>query len=277
MVFSYDHVPMRISRETFANLLEFIRLFPHYTIGGNADLPIVGGSILNHSHYQGGRFNFPLAMAPVETRFTVHGYEDVSAGIVKWPASVIRLRTHNTESLISLCDKILRNWRIYNDEASFIYSQTNGESHNTLTPIARMRDGFYEIDLVLRNNITTAEHPFGLFHTHEEHRHIKKENIGLMEVLGLAVLPGHLKKELSALGNAMIQGRNYRNDPLVSKHADWADKILSQYGKISAKNIDSVLKTEVGKAFVCILENSAVFKRTPEGKDAFMKFIKTFA
>ncbi|MBO7639446.1 MAG: galactose-1-phosphate uridylyltransferase, partial [Treponema sp.] len=164
-----------------------------------------------------------------------------------------------------------------NDEASFIYSQTNGESHNTLTPIARMRDGFYEIDLVLRNNITTAEHPFGLFHTHEEHRHIKKENIGLMEVLGLAVLPGHLKKELSALGNAMIQGRNYRNDPLVSKHADWADKILSQYGKISAKNIDSVLKTEVGKAFVCILENSAVFKRTPEGKDAFMKFIKTFA
>ena len=277
VVFSYDHVPMRISRETFANLLEFIRLFPHYTIGGNADLPIVGGSILNHSHYQGGRFNFPLAMAPVETRFTVHGYEDVSAGIVKWPASVIRLRTHNTESLISLCDKILRNWRIYNDEASFIYSQTNGESHNTLTPIARMRDGFYEIDLVLRNNITTAEHPFGLFHTHEEHRHIKKENIGLMEVLGLAVLPGHLKKELSALGNAMIQGRNYRNDPLVSKHADWADKILSQYGKISAKNIDSVLKTEVGKAFVCILENSAVFKRTPEGKDAFMKFIKTFA
>ena len=197
---------MKIDRACFGKLLDFVGQFPHYFVGSNADLPIVGGSILAHDHFQGGRYTFAMATAPVETPVTFAGYEDVTAGIVKWPMSVIRISSENPERLVDLADKILLSWRGYTDEDAFIYAETDGEPHNTITPIARMRDGKYELDLVLRNNITTEEYPLGVYHPHQELHHIKKENIGLIEVMGLAVLPSRLKSELSQLADVLVQG-----------------------------------------------------------------------
>lgn len=275
IVFSGTHAPMKIDKETFKNLFDFIKLFPHYTIGSNADLPIVGGSILTHNHYQGGCYEFPMAKAPIETGFTVRGFEDINCGILKWPMSVIRLNSSSSERIVELADKILRNWRIYTDEKSFIYSQTGGEDHNTITPIARMHSGNFELDLVLRNNITTSDHPMGVFHPHAELHHIKKENIGLIEVMGLAVLPARLRKELSDLGTALVQGRDFSQDPDLGKHYQWVQNFISRHPKITASNVGAILKEETGLVFAKVLEDSGVYKRTPEGKAAFMKFVKT--
>lgn len=277
IVFSYTHEPMKITRDTFASLFDFLKLFPHYTVGSNADLPIVGGSILSHNHYQGGNYEFPMARAPIETRFEIRGFDDVTAGIVKWPMSVIRISSTSSERLVELADKILRNWRIYTDEKSFIYSQTNGADHNTITPIVRMKNGCFEMDLVLRNNITTNEHPLGVFHPHAELHHIKKENIGLIEVMGLAVLPSRLKKELSDLGNAIIRHKDLSKDETLAKHAAWVKEFSKKYPKIDSSNVDKILKDEVGLVFARVLEDAGVYKRTPEGKDAFMRFVRTFS
>ena len=277
IVFSYEHTPMQISRETFLFLFDFIKLFPHYTIGSNADLPIVGGSILSHNHFQGGCYEFAMARAPVEESFPVHGFDDVRCGIVKWPMSVIRLSGHNSDRVVQLADRILNSWRAYTDKESFIFAETGGEKHNTITPIVRMRGGDYEIDLVLRNNITTEEHPLGVFHPHAELHHIKKENIGLIEVMGLAVLPARLKKELNDLAEAIVNGRDVSADPELAKHADWVGTFLPHYGKITRDNVGSILQEETARVFVRVLEDSGVFKRTPEGRDAFHRFMSTFA
>lgn len=277
IVFSSTHSPMQINREAFMNLFDFVKLFPHYVIGSNADLPIVGGSILSHNHYQGGCFEFPMARAPIETHFTVRGYEDISCGILKWPMSVIRLNSASSEKIIDLADKILRNWKIYTDESAFIYSRTDNEDHNTITPIARMHNGNYELDLVLRNNITTEEHPLGVFHPHAHLHHIKKENIGLIEVMGLAVLPARLKKEISDLGTALVQRKNFSMDPDLGKHYQWVQEFIPRHPKITRENVGSILKEEIGQVFVKVLEDAGVYKRTPEGKEAFMKFIRTFS
>lgn len=277
IVFSYDHTPMTINKETFISLFDFIKLFPHYIVGSNADLPIVGGSILTHNHYQGGNYIFPMAKAGIEDTFTVKGFDDVKCGIVKWPMSVIRLSAANSDRLVQLADKILQAWRVYTDSTVFIYSETNGERHNTITPIARMHNGDYELDLVLRNNITTEECPLGVFHPHNELHHIKKENIGLIEVMGLAVLPSRLKKELSDLANAIIAGEDISKNEELSKHADWVNEFLPKCGKVTRENIGEILKEQTGYVFTRVLEDAGVFKRSPEGKDAFHRFIKTFA
>ncbi len=277
IVFSFEHTPMQISRETFMSLFDFIKLFPHYTIGSNADLPIVGGSILTHNHFQGGNYEFAMARAPIEEVISVTGFEDVKCGIVKWPMSVLRLNGRNSDRLVQLADKILKDWRSYTDKDAFIFAETNGEAHNTITPIARMRNGEYELDLVLRNNITTEEHPLGVFHPHAELHHIKKENIGLIEVMGLAVLPARLKKELSDLANAIISGKNIAEDEELSKHSDWINEILPKYKSITKDNIGLILKEETGHVFARVLEDAGVFKRSPEGRAAFHRFVKTFA
>lgn len=272
IVFNAEHTPMAINRATFKKLLDFVKQFPHYFVGSNADLPIVGGSILSHDHFQGGHYTFAMAKAPVEKELNFNGFSDVKAGIVKWPMSVIRLSCGDTERLIELADKILAAWRGYTDESAFIYAFTDGEPHNTITPIARMRDGVYELDLVLRNNITTAEHPLGVFHPHAELHHIKKENIGLIEVMGLAVLPARLKNELSELSSAMLNGEDIRENETLSIHADWVDEIRAKYNTINADNIDNILKHEIGLVFAKVLEHAGVFKRTEEGLNAFIKF-----
>lgn len=271
---------MKINGDTFRALFDFIKQFPHYTIGSNADLPIVGGSILTHNHFQGGNYTFAMAKAPVEKEFTVKGFSGVRAGIVKWPMSVIRLDGKNPDKVIKLAEKILEEWRSYTDESAFIFAETDGTPHNTITPIARMRhssDGTeeFELDLVLRNNITTEEHPLGVFHPHAELHHIKKENIGLIEVMGLAVLPSRLKQELSDLGKAIVSGKNIEKIESLSKHADWVKSFLPDYENINKDNIDQILQNEVGKVFARVLEDAGVFKRTPEGQKAFERFIKT--
>ena len=273
IVFNSKHVPMKIERATFAKLLDFVSQFPHYFVGSNADLPIVGGSILSHDHFQGGHYEFAMAKAPVEETISFAGYEDVEAGIVKWPMSVIRIRSEQPGRLIDLADKILLAWRGYTDEAAFIYAETDGEPHNTITPIARKRDGKYELDLVLRNNITTKEHPLGVFHPHAELHHIKKENIGLIEVMGLAVLPARLKDELEHLKRAMVSGRDIRDDEELGKHADWVEELKQKYGSFSDETIDRIIEDEVGIVFMKVLEHAGVYKRTPEGKEAFRRFV----
>lgn len=277
IVFSYEHAPMQISRETFLFLFDFIKLFPHYIIGSNADLPIVGGSILSHNHFQGGCYEFPMARAPIDEAFSVRGFDDVRCGIVKWPMSVIRLSGHNSDRVVQLADRILTAWRAYTDKESFIFAETGGEKHNTITPIVRMRGGDYEVDLVLRNNITTEEHPLGVFHPHAELHHIKKENIGLIEVMGLAVLPARLKKELNDLAEAIVNGRDISADPELGKHAAWVQEFLPHYGKITRDNVGHILQEETARVFVRVLEDSGVFKRTPEGRDAFHRFVASFA
>ena len=269
-----EHIPMKIDRACFAKLLSFVQQFPHYFVGSNADLPIVGGSILAHDHFQGGRYTFAMERAPIEAPFTFPGFEDVEAGIVKWPMSVVRIASVNTERLIELADRILLAWRGYADEGAFIFAETDGEPHNTITPIARMRDGKYELDLVLRNNITTEEHPLGVYHPHAELHHIKKENIGLIEVMGLAVLPARLKEELAAVAGALADGKDLRSDERTAKHADWAESFAPNY-TITADNALDIVKKETGLVFAKVLEHSGVYARTGEGKEAFLRFLQT--
>ncbi len=273
IVFNGRHVPMKIDHDAFCKLFDFVKQFPHYFVGSNADLPIVGGSILSHDHFQGGHYEFAMAKAPVERRFVVKGFEDVETGIVKWPMAVIRLSSENTERIIALADVILEKWRGYTDEEAFIFAETDGEPHNTITPIARKRGENYELDLVLRNNITTEEHPLGVYHPHAKLHHIKKENIGLIEVMGLAVLPARLKEEMGALKEAMLAGADIRSDEVLNKHADWVDEFKGKYDRIDALNIDDILQKEIGLVFMQVLEDAGVYKRTPDGQRAFDRFI----
>lgn len=275
IVFNGKHTPMKIERSTFVKLLDFVRLFPHYFLGSNADLPIVGGSILTHDHFQGGHYTFAMAKAPVEQEFTVKGFADVETGIVKWPMSVIRIRSEKPERLIDLADKVLRAWRGYTDEAASILAETDGEPHNTLTPIARFQNGKYEMDLVLRNNRTTKERPLGLFHPNPKLHHIKKENIGLIEVMGLAVLPARLKDELSLVSDCLVEGREIRKEPSIEKHADWVEEFLPKYGAVTRENVTEILQREVGLVFAQVLEDAGVYKRTGEGRKAFLRFLES--
>lgn len=275
IVFNSKHIPMKIEHDTFCKLFDFVKQFPHYFVGSNADLPIVGGSILSHDHFQGGHYEFAMAKAPVEEAFSIKGFADVEAGIVKWPMSVIRLGGTDTDRIIALADKILDTWRGYTDEASFILAETDGEPHNTITPIARKRGAKYELDLVLRNNITTAEHPLGVYHPHAELHHIKKENIGLIEVMGLAVLPARLKEEMTALKQAILSGSDLRADETLAKHADWVEAFLPQYEKVDAANIDGIIKDEIGHVFLRVLADAGVYKCTPEGREGFRRFVET--
>ena len=274
IVFNGEHIPMKIDRNTFAKLFDFIKLFPHYFLGSNADLPIVGGSILSHDHFQGGNYTFAMAKAPVTENFQVAGYEDVAAGIVKWPLSVIRLQSRDSERIIDLAEHILSKWRSYTDKDAFIFAETKGVPHNTITPIARKRGDFFELDLTLRNNITTEEHPLGVFHPHAKLHHIKKENIGLIEVMGLAVLPARLKGEMELLRQYILEGRDIRSNDQIAKHADWVDEFLPAYTDISADNIDHILEQEVGKVFCQVLEDAGVYKNTEEGRKAFHRFLE---
>ena len=268
------HIPMIINADTFRKLFDFVSKFPHYFVGSNADLPIVGGSILAHDHFQGGHYEFAMARAEIEKYYKIPGFEDVETGIVKWPMSVIRIRHKKSERLVQLAEHILKKWRGYSDETIFIFSETDGEPHNTITPIARKKEDMYELDLVLRNNITTEEHPLGVFHPHEKLHHIKKENIGLIEVMGLAVLPSRLDKELKSLAAAILAGSDIRQDELISKHADWVDEFLPEYKNINESNIMEILENEVGLVFVKILEDAGVFKRDNKGQEAFDRFIR---
>ena len=272
IVFNSQHVPMKIERATFAKLFDFVKQFPHYFVGSNADLPIVGGSILSHDHFQGGHYEFAMAKAPVEREISFAGFEDVKAGIVKWPMSVIRISGPDTERLIELADKILAAWRGYTDEAAFIFAETDGEPHNTITPIARKRGDQYELDLVLRNNITTEEHPLGVYHPHAELHHIKKENIGLIEVMGLAVLPARLKGEIEGMCRAIVAGEDLRKDEALAKHADWVDELKKTY-TFTADNVEEILKKEIGIVFMKVLEHAGVYKCTEEGRQAFLRFV----
>ncbi len=275
IVLNKEHTPMQINRDAFCKLLDFVRQFPHYFLGSNADLPIVGGSILSHDHFQGGHYEFAMAKAPVEEKVTIHGFEHLEAGIVKWPMSVIRLRSEDTEELIDAADKILKAWRGYTDEAAFVFAETGGEPHNTITPIARKRGEVYELDLVLRNNITTEEHPLGVYHPHANLHHIKKENIGLIEVMGLAVLPARLKGEMEKLAEVILAGGDLRADEATKKHADWAEEFLKRYPDVNADNVHDIIRKEIGSVFSQVLEDAGVYKRTPEGKAAFLRFIES--
>ena len=272
IVFNGEHIPMKIDKSAFQKLLDFVTLFPHYFVGSNADLPIVGGSILSHEHFQGGRYTFAMETAAVEQEVTFAGFEDVQAGIVKWPMSVLRIRGNDTQRLAELADKILCCWREYSDPAAMIFAETDGEPHNTITPIARRRGDDYELDLVLRNNLTTAEHPLGVFHPHADKHHIKKENIGLIEVMGLAVLPSRLKGELAALAEAITAGKDIAEDETLSKHAPWVAE-LRKHHSFTADNALDILMEETGKVFSQVLEDAGVYKCTTEGREAFNRFI----
>jgi len=274
IVFNGEHTPMKIERATFVKLFDFIKLFPHYFLGSNADLPIVGGSILSHDHFQGGHYTFAMEKAPIIQEFTVKGYEDVKAGIVKWPLSVIRLQCKDETRLIDLATNILDKWRNYTDEEAYIFAETDGEPHNTITPIARKRGDYFELDLVLRNNITTKEHPLGLYHPHAHLHHIKKENIGLIEVMGLAVLPSRLKTEMELLADYIVNNKDIRSNEEISKHAEWVEEFTPNYDHIDDQNVNTILQVEIGKIFCQVLECAGVFKSTPEGMDAFNRFIK---
>ena len=272
IVFNSKHVPMKIDRSAFEKLLDFVKAFPHYFVGSNADLPIVGGSILSHEHFQGGHYRFAMESAGLETEITFRGYEDIHAGIVKWPMSVIRLDGKDPVRLAQLADKILICWRGYSDEAVGIVAFSDGEPHNTITPIARRRSDLYELDLVLRCNITTPEHPLGVFHPHADKHHIKKENIGLIEVMGLAVLPSRLKQELTDLASAIVSGADIAADPVLGKHAPWVEALKKQY-TFTAENALDIILQETGKVFTEVLEDAGVYKNTPEGRAAFLKFV----
>ena len=274
IVFNSQHIPMKIDRSAFAKLLSFVGSFPHYFVGSNADLPIVGGSILSHEHFQGGHYTFAMENAPVEDTLTFNGYEEIQAGIVKWPMSVIRLSGNDPERIADLADKILAAWRNYSDETVGVVAFSDGEPHNTITPIARRRGEAYELDLVLRCNITTPEHPMGLFHPHADKHHIKKENIGLIEVMGLAVLPSRLKAELTALAQAAAEGRDVSDDEALSKHAQWLKELKTKHTFTSENALDIILE-ETGRVFAAVLEDAGVYKNTPEGRKAFLRFADT--
>ena len=266
------HTPMKIDRSTFIKLLDFAEQFPHYFLGSNADLPIVGGSILSHDHMQGGHYTFAMEKAPVETPLTFKGFEDVKAGIVKWPMSVIRISGKDKARLIELADKILVAWRGYTDEQAFIFAKTEGEPHNTITPIGRMRDGSFELDLVLRNNITTEEHPLGVYHPHAELHNIKKENIGLIEVMGLAVLPARLKDEIGEMCDAILSGRDFAESENIAKHRDWFLAFKDRY-EFTPETVRGIIEKEIGNTFVKVLTDAGVYKRDEAGKAAFLRFV----
>lgn len=270
-----EHVPMAINEDCFKKMFDFISQYPHYMIGSNADLPIVGGSILSHDHYQGGNYEFAMAKAPIEKAFKFKGFEDVEAGIVKWPMSVIRLRCADHKRLTQLSSKMLASWRAYTDEAAFVFAETDGVPHNTITPIARKKGDSFEIDLVLRNNITTDEHPMGVYHPHKQYHHIKKENIGLIEVMGLAILPSRLVSELEAVKNAILNNDDLRASELTASHADWVEEFLPNHPEFNADNAMDIIKEETGKVFLHVLEDAGVYKCTPEGREAFMRFLES--
>ena len=273
IIFNEAHRPMKIDQAVFRKLLEFVKLFPHYTAGSNADLPIVGGSILSHDHFQGGHYEFAMERAGIKKEITIPGFEQIEAGIVNWPMSVIRIRHTDAGLLVKAASHILESWRKYTDEDFFIYAQTDGEPHNTITPIARMRDGKYEFDLVLRNNITTKEHPLGVFHPHQELHHIKKENIGLIEVMGLAVLPARLKNEMKRLGEFIVAGKDISSDEELAKHADWVETFIGSYDSVTQENVEEILQKEIGEVFKKVLEHAGVYKNTKQGMEGFMRFI----
>ncbi len=274
IVFNAEHTPMKIDKQAFEKLFDFLDLFPHYFIGSNAGLPIVGGSILTHEHFQGGRYEFAMAKAPIETALSFPGYEDIDAGIVKWPMSVIRLTGSDRHRVTALCDKILTCWKNYTDEDAFIFAETDGEPHNTVTPIARMRDGRYEMDMVLRNNITTPDYPMGYYHPHPEYHNIKKENIGLIEVMGLAVLPSRLKKEMALVADAIKSGADISSIDEIAKHSDWIERIKAKR-TLTPDNCETVLKDEIGIVFTSILEQCAMFSHDDNGKAQFIKFVES--
>ena len=273
IVFNGQHVPMKIEKAAFKKLFDFVKLFPHYFLGSNADLPIVGGSILSHDHFQGGHYTFAMAKAGIEKYFAMPGFEDVEAGIVFWPMSVLRLLGKDSDRLIELADVVLKAWRGYTDEAAFVFAETDGEPHNTITPIARKNGELFELDLVLRNNITTEEFPLGVYHPHQELHHIKKENIGLIEVMGLAVLPSRLKEELTRLGEAIVKGADIRADEELEKHADWVDEFRPKYPSITQDNVTEILREEVGHVFAKVLEDAGVYKCDEKGREAFGRFL----
>ena len=272
IVLSNDHTPMKIHKGTFDRILDFVEQFPHYFVGSNADLPIVGGSILSHDHMQGGNYTFAMAKAPIDTPVTFRGYEDIEAGLVNWPMSVIRLRSDDKKRLSDLADKIHLAWRAYTDEAAYVFAQTDGEPHNTVTPIGRVRDGKFELDLVLRNNITTEEHPLGLYHPHADVHNIKKENIGLIEVMGLAVLPARLRDEIAVMREYILEGKDFADNADIEKHKAWFDSFKDKY-EFTAENTEQILKSEIGATFQRVLEYAGVYKRTDDGKAAFLRFI----
>lgn len=272
IVFNGQHVPMKIDRAAFEKLLDFVTIFPHYFVGSNADLPIVGGSILSHEHFQGGHYHFAMEKAPEEIPLRFEGFEQIRASIVKWPMSVIRLNGKDPEQIAALAEKILNCWREYSDEAAGILAYSQGEPHNTITPIARRRGENYELDLVLRCNITSQEHPMGVFHPHSDKHHIKKENIGLIEVMGLAVLPSRLKAELSALEQAILTGQDIAEDPVLGKHAPWVAELKERY-EFRQENTMEILLKETGKVFCQVLEDAGVYKCTQEGRNHFLAFV----
>ena len=275
IVFNGQHVPMKIDRDAFVKLFDFVKQFPHYFLGSNADLPIVGGSILSHDHFQGGNYTFAMAKAPIEIPVSIPGYEDVEAGIVKWPLSVLRIRSKYEKRLIDLADHVLQAWRNYTDEEAFIYAHTEGTPHNTITPIARKHGEMFELDLTLRNNITTEEHPLGVYHPHAQYHNITTENIGLIEVMGLAVLPSRLKEELEILAEYIVEGKEIQSNEKIEKHANWVKSFLPKYENISRDNVMDILKEEVGIVFTHVLEDAGVYKCTEEGRKAFLKFINS--
>lgn len=273
IVLNREHVPMRIDRACFRKLFDFVRQFPHYFLGSNADLPIVGGSILSHDHFQGGRYEFAMARAPYESKFPIPGYEDVTAGIIHWPLSVIRLQSGDPNRLIDLADHILTVWRGYTDETACVYAETDGVPHNTITPIARKKGSLYELDLTLRNNLITEEYPLGLYHPHPEYHNIKKENIGLIEVMGLAILPARLASEMTLLADHLVKGKDFTDAPELHKHIAWAEGVKERNSAISEENVEAVLREEIGQTFVRVLEDAGVYKCTKEGRDAFLRFV----
>ncbi len=273
ILFNSNHTPMKIDKLAFHKLFDFVDQFPHYFIGSNADLPIVGGSILTHEHFQGGCYSFAMENAPIENYYTIANYMDVSVGRVKWPMSVLRLQSNDSERIVELADRILNKWRGYTDKKAFIFAETDGVPHNTITPIARKKGSTYELDLVLRNNITTEEHPLGVYHPHSELHHIKKENIGLIEVMGLAVLPARLKTEMELLADAILNGKDIRAIEEIEKHADWAYDFIKNYSDINTNNVDDIIKQEIGLVFSKVLEHAGVFKRNADGEGAFGRFV----
>ena len=275
IVFNGQHTPMKIEKATFIKLFDFVKLFPHYFLGSNADLPIVGGSILSHDHFQGGNYTFAMAKAPMEETFTISGFENVEVGIVHWPLSVLRLRGKDEKDLIELGAHILDKWRGYTDEAAFIFAETDGEPHNTITPIARKIGDTFELDLALRNNITTEEHPLGVYHPHAQWHNIKKENIGLIEVMGLAVLPARLKEEMEILAEYLVEGKDITSNERIEKHAEWTKTFLPKYDAVTEENVMDILQKEVGLVFTHVLEDAGVYKCTEEGREAFKRFIAT--
>ena len=275
ILFNGEHIPMKIERATFIKLFDFVKQFPHYFIGSNADLPIVGGSILSHDHFQGGNYTFAMEEAHIEKNVVIKGFEDVKVGILKWPLSVIRIIHKDEEKLIDLAEHILNNWRNYTDEEAFIFAETNGELHNTITPIARKKNELYELDLVLRNNITTDEHPLGVYHPHKEYHNIKKENIGLIEVMGLAVLPSRLKEEIELLKDYIVENKDILSCEKIEKHNNWVNSFINNYSNISRDNIENIIENEIGKVFIKVLEDAGVYKCNDTGRKSFMKFINS--